>query len=543
MFGYRGSIIALLVAATVAAACSSSQTPAGQTTSAQSTPDSRPKVLTVLTAYTQFAALDPMLVGASSGGLDGTYMFDALVRYKPGRTTPDAIEPDLAEKWQVSPDGLQWTFTLRKGVQFQKGYGEVTSADVKFSFDRQLAKGSGAVFAGNYADVKSIDALDPYSVRFVLKKPDPFFLPLVANYAGGFIVSKAAAEKYGKDFRLNPVGSGAFEFKELRVDRLVLERFDGYFRGKPKLNGVEIVFMPDAATQLLALKTGDVQLGRVAGDPAAIADLRKAGLSIDLVAPIVWTLHLNPVADPRFADIRVRQAFAYCTDRAALSAFFGDIATPAYLPVVPEGSFGAVDVPTLPDALKYPYNPEKGKQLLAQAGLGSGFEITLENKGNSAFPTLGQVTQEQWKKCGISMKIKLVDNATYDKDRRKAILPILFDGGARSPIADIFLREWFYSKSATTLATGLKNHSQYGLNGQGIDALIDQARDLVGKDDAQAVRLYQQAQVKILTDLPAIPLTRLPTPLARSASVDLGYKMVDSVVYGYQVTELTDLKR
>jgi peptide/nickel transport system substrate-binding protein len=531
----------MLLAATMVTACSPQ--PGTAVPGSQATVDTRPKVLIALTAYTAFAVLDPMFIGAATGGFDPAYIFDALVRYAPGNTTPDKIEPDLAEKWQMSADGLQWTFTLRKGVQFQKGFGELTAEDVKYSFDRQLVKGSGGVFVANYGGVKAIDVVDPYTVRFTLAQRDPFFLPLVANYAGGFIVSKAAAEKYGKDFRTNPVGSGPFQLKELRTDRLVMERNDGYWRAKPKLNGVEVVFLPDSASQLLALKTGDVKLGRITGDISGVADLRKAGYAIDLVSPLVWTLHFNPVADPRFADIRVRQAFAYCTDRTAMAAFFGDIATPAYIPVVPEGAFGAVDVKTLPDALKYAYDPEKGKQLLAQAGFGSGFDVTLENKDNSAFPTLGQVTQEQWKKCGVNMKIKVVDNATYDADRRKAILPLLFDGGARSPIADIFLREWFYSKSATTLPTGLKNHAQYGLNGKGIDGLIDQARGLVGTNDAEAIKLYQQAQLQLLTDIPSFPLVRLPATLARAASIDLGYKMIDSVTYSHQVTELTDIKR
>jgi peptide/nickel transport system substrate-binding protein len=540
MHRYYRFVTALLLAVTLVTACSQ---PGATTPGVQATTDTRPKVLIALTAYTAFAVLDPMLIGAATGGFDPSYIFDALVRYAPGNTTPDKIEPDLAEKWATSADGLQWTFSIRKGVQFQKGFGEVTAEDVKYSFDRQLLKGSGGVFVANYGGMKAIEVVDPYTIRFTLTQKDPFFLPLVANYAGGFIVSKAAAEKYGKDFRTNPVGSGPFQLKELRQDRLVMERNDGYWRGKPKLNGVEVVFLPDSASQLLSLKTGDVQLGRITGDVSGVTDLRKSGYTIDLVSPLVWTLHFNPVADPRFADIRVRQAFAYCTDRTAMAAFFGDIATPAYIPVVPEGAFGAVDVKILPDALKYGYDPERGKQLLAQAGFGGGFDITLENKDNSAFPTLGQVTQEQWKKCGVNMKIKVVDNATYDADRRKAILPILFDGGARAPIADIFIREWFYSKSATTLPTGLKNHAQYGLNGKGIDSLIDQARSLVGTNDAEAIKLYQQAQVQLLTDIPAFPLVRLPATLARAAPIDLGYKMVDSVTYSHQVTELTDIKR
>ena len=117
------------------------------------------------------------------------------------------MEPDLAESWAMSDDGTEWTFKLRKGVQFHQGFGEMTAEDVKFSFERQIKRTKGMLFAQNLDIIKDITVVDPYTVKFTLKSFDPVFLLRMVGYQHGYIVSKKAAE-HGDQFGWNPVGPG-----------------------------------------------------------------------------------------------------------------------------------------------------------------------------------------------------------------------------------------------------------------------------------------------------------------------------------------------
>jgi len=111
------------------------------------------------------------------------------------------VEPDLAESWTLSPDGAVWTIKLKKGVQFHKGYGELTAEDVKFSFERQINRAPGTRFGVNLGVIKSIEVVDPHTVQIALKSFDPIFLLRMAGYQQGYIVSKKAVEKLGDQFK------------------------------------------------------------------------------------------------------------------------------------------------------------------------------------------------------------------------------------------------------------------------------------------------------------------------------------------------------
>src|SRR5690606_6526964 len=142
------------------------------------------------------ATLDPHRATSTADKGVASQMFDGLVRFPPGSADPQALEPDLAERWEVSPDGKTWTFHLRKGVQFHGGYGEMTAEDVVYSLQR-AADPKRSSFASTFAGVDKIEAVDDYTVRVTLKYPDSGFLGRVSDYHGGNIVSKAAAEKLG----------------------------------------------------------------------------------------------------------------------------------------------------------------------------------------------------------------------------------------------------------------------------------------------------------------------------------------------------------
>ena len=126
-------------------------------------------------------------------------MFSGLVRLD-GHLR---AQPDLAQRWDVSPDGLVWTFYLRKGVKFHKGYGELTSEDVKFSIEKAANKATSG-FAADYAALGKVEAVDKYTVRLTFKTPIPSVLGILANYHGGYIISKKAYEERGEKFKFDP---------------------------------------------------------------------------------------------------------------------------------------------------------------------------------------------------------------------------------------------------------------------------------------------------------------------------------------------------
>ena len=149
-------------------------------------------------------------------------MFNALVRFKPEDINPEKIEPDLAEKWERSKDGLVWTFYLRKGVKFHKGYGELTAEDIKFSLEKAANKASSG-FAADYAALDKVEALDRYKVRITFKSAIPSVLGILTNYHGGYIVSKKAVMEKGDKFKFDPIGTGPFMLKEYLPKEKVVE--------------------------------------------------------------------------------------------------------------------------------------------------------------------------------------------------------------------------------------------------------------------------------------------------------------------------------
>ena len=184
------------------------------------TPGLAEKVLRIGTLGNDAISLDPHMSTKSQDKIIFPMIFNGLVRFKPGTADLNAIEPDLAESWEVSDDQLIWTFKLRRGVMFHGGYGELTADDVVFSLAKAGEKTTSSA-ADEYAAVQSVEALDPYTVKISLSEKVPFFLGSVLNYHGGFIVSKKAFEALGDQAPMNPIGTGPFAFVKYQSKRFV----------------------------------------------------------------------------------------------------------------------------------------------------------------------------------------------------------------------------------------------------------------------------------------------------------------------------------
>ena len=451
--------------------------------------------------------LDPHATTIGQGQAIVRFLYRGLTRFaiKDGKVTTAEVEPDLAESWTVSDDGTEWIFKLRRGVQFHHGFGEFTAEDVKFSFERQISRTKGMLFSNNLEPIKSIDVLDPHTVKITLKGFDPVFPLRMVGYQQGYIVSKKAVEKHGDKFGWNPVGTGPFAFEAHRPrEKVILKAFDKYYFGRPQIDEVHWYDVPEDATKMLGLAKGTFDIlypEAVTADTEA--QVLRLGMVLDKRGPGSQERFYINATKPPFDQLKVRQAFMHAIDRQAIKDTLspGSLATLATSPL-PPGYFGhtAVEIPA--------YNPALAKKLLAEAGYPDGFTINDYFISKSFFyPKVMTLVQEQPKKVGINVAMQVVEHATYHENIRKNLNPFVLYGGTRITDGDVWFGLFFYSKEAPDPATGNKgtNFAHY----KGIDALIEQGRKT--HDPAQRASLYHEAQKRIMADAICLPLQDVPS--------------------------------
>ena len=496
--------------------------------------------------------LDPHLAAATMDRAVVDMVFNGLVRYKPGDISAP-FEPDLATSWEVSEDGLTWTFHLRPGVYFHpfKGYPdgyELTSEDVVYSLQKAADPGRSA-YAGEYTGMTFV-AVDKYTVQVKLEKPLPpsLMLPKFADYAGGFIVSKKAVEALGDEgFRTHPVGTGPFMFKEYSpLEKVVLIANPRYFRGKPKLDGVIVYYMPSLSAREAALETGQVDIIEGPPEQPWVEKMKaKPGVVVDTFGPgECAVLHFN-MSKPPFDKLLVREAVAYALDREELLYTVGpDIADPLCSPVPPllPGGLTCEEV----GALRYDVDRAKAKELLAKAGYPDGFpiEVVISERAEYLIPM--QNIQAQLAEIGIDVKLKVVDHSSMHTLIRQDVNPMVLYVAWR-PNADVFLTRFYHSYSI--VVTGKKpdtNFSHLGgvdADGDGvietIDPLIEAARTEL--DPERQVALWKEACEDILSLVAAYPLYIKKFVYARNPKVDYGYELKSTLALYPQINELTDI--
>lgn len=313
------------------------------------------------------------------------------------------LHGQLAQSWEVTPDGLAYTFHLRAGVRFHDGT-PCNAEAVRESFLRLLDPATAVPHPEYFGNITQVEAPDTLTVRFVLKEPDPAFLPTLA--LGDAVVTPVSA-----DLSTRPVGTGPFRFSKWRPgDRLTLERnSDYYLPGIPKLDRVEFRFIPDPAAQLAALKAGDVDLVvDVAPEIATTLEENPGFRVVSGPMNLVQILAVNNARAP-FSDLRVRQALAYAVDREEIirlvSFGFG----------TPIGSHIPTATPFYADMTwVYPHDLDQARKLLQDAGYPNGFSTTLTLPENYAFHVrTGEVIAGQLSRVGIDATIQLVDWVTW----------------------------------------------------------------------------------------------------------------------------------
>ncbi len=345
--------------------------------------------------------LDPT-AGAAAAIKEVGYqnIFEGLTRMGPN----GEILPGLARSWEISEDGTVYTFTLAEGVTFHDGT-PFTAEDVKFSLDRARADDSTNPQKVLFEAIENVEVIDPATVEVTLGYPLGNFLFNMA-WGEAAIVSPASAETN----RENPVGTGPFKFDSwARGSSVTLSRYADYWGDEVYLERAEFRFIPDAAAAIPAMLSGDVHAmsNMPAGD--ALSQI-QADPRFEVVIGTTegeTLLSTNNGREP-FNDLRVRQAIAHAINRdeiiAAASSGLG----------VPIGSHFAPHHPAYVDLTgTYPYDPERARELLAEAGYPDGFSATLRLPPPPYARDGGQVIASQLRQVGIELEIIPVEWADW----------------------------------------------------------------------------------------------------------------------------------
>lgn len=362
-------------------------------------------------------------------------IFDRLVDVEVDADGNSKIVPSLAESWDISDDGLEYTFHLRQGVKFHNG-NDFTAEDVAYTFHRMLTveggvntefidqiKGADELLAGEADTLEGVEVVDDYTIKVTLKEPFAGFLASISS-PGVSIYDSEATEAAGDQFGMDPavtVGTGPFEFSSWSFNnQLVLTRNEDYWKGASGLPGVVIKIIPDTETQSMMFESGELD----------ILDLDYAADSVDRftetypdqivqgprVGIVYFTMNFNK--EP-FQDVRVRKVVQMSIDRQAiLDALYGGRGQ------VEQGIFPHGLIGFNPDQEEIKYDPEAAKALLAEAGYADGFdmEIAADSSASDTMTMALEIVSDQLAEVGIRAEIKNYDESTWLETRKSGEL-------------------------------------------------------------------------------------------------------------------------
>jgi dipeptide transport system substrate-binding protein len=443
-------------------------------------------------------------------------VYNGLVEFERGTTD---IVPALAESWEVSDDGLQYTFKLRQGVKFHttKDFTpgrDFNADDVLFSFNRQwkadhpfhkVSGGTYEYFNGmSMPDlIQSIDKVDDYTVRFTLTRPEA---PFIANMGMDFasILSAeygAQLEKAGKkeQIDLKPVGTGPFQLVNYQKDAVIrYKAHPEYWGGKAPIDHLVFSITPDSSVRYAKLKAGEchvmpypnpADLEAMSKDPE-LELLEREGLNVGYLA-------FNAKKKP-FDDKRVRQALSMAINKQAIiDAVFQGAGVVAKNPIPPT-------IWSYNDAVEdYPYDPEKAKALLAEAGYPDGFEtdiwaMPVQRPYNPNARRMAEVIQADWAKVGVKAKIVSFEWGEYlkrskDGEHQTVLLGWTGDNGDPDNFLAVLLG-----------CDGIGGANRAQWCHQPFEDLIQQAKRVADKDER--TKLYEQAQVVFKEEAPWVTI-------------------------------------
>ena len=426
--------------------------------------------------------LDSRVGNDNASGRVHELIYSALLQVTP---TMD-YTPDLASSWET-PDDKTIIFHLKQGVKFHNGQA-LTSKDVKYTYESTLAESLVTSKKSGYAAVDHIEAPDDYTVIFKLKEPNP---GLLDNLNLGIVPTGADTNVY----KNKPIGAGPYKVVEFRPDdRVVLEAFDGWHGGAPKIKNVVVRIIPDLTTMVLELRRGTVNLAinQIPFENVPEFEKNSDFKVVNTPGSVYQYLAFN-MKDPALSKREVRQAIAHAIDRDRI---IRDIQRGYAKPtdtMFGEGHWArASGLPT------YPYDPEKAKQLLAKAGYAKGLKIVFKTSTDAEANSRAQVIQQMLKQVGIDVQIQQNEMSTFFADIGKGNFQMysLSRNGIQDPD---FYYIIFYSKNIPPEG---QNRGYY--SNPRIDQLILQGRSTF--DRAKRRPTYDEIQRVVQEDLPYLSL-------------------------------------
>jgi len=426
-------------------------------------------------------------------------MFEGLTTQELGTYR---IIPGLAQKWDISKDGLLYTFQLRPNVKFHDGT-PLTADAVKFCFERQMNDQSPFYATGTYPYVKGflgnvagIEVVNPLTVQIRLKSPLTPFLQYLAHHSL-YVYSPEALKKWGKDMVKHPVGTGPFKLETWEPGvKVVLTRNDEYWGGPPKIRQAIYVPIIEAQARLSAIKTGEVDI-TMDVPPDSLEGLRSdPNITVaESNSSAAWYVTLN-TRHPILKDKRVRQALNYAVDKdAIIRDILKGTAIVSHSPLSPVyGAYHEDKVWT------YPYDLAKAKALLKDAGYANGFEITFfvpeSGSGMQSPVEMATVIQANLAQVGVRAKIQTMEWGAYLKKYLDG--PDMAEMSWNPSIGDP--DHMMYMLLSSDRFPPAFNAGFY--QNARVDDLLRRGRTTI--DDKERVPLYREAQKLVTEDAPWI---------------------------------------
>ncbi len=428
--------------------------------------------------------MDPCYLKENGQVIDN--IFDRLVM----RDENMELAPGLATEW-YAVDDLTWEFKLREGVKFHNG--EDFNADaVKFTIDRVLNPDNNSPVLSYIKTIDHVEVVDDYTVRVITKTSDPLIPARFCRYPTEIVPPNYVKEVGDAEFTKNPVGTGPYKFVEwVKDEKVVLEANADYWGGAPEVTKVTWRSIPESSTRISALLNGEVdivtpvppeELERVnSSDKARVSKVERGG-------NIVYVGMKTDEAP--FNDVRVRQALNYAVD---VDSIVKNVLSETA--VVTSSIIGPKDFGYDGEPAGYEYNPEKAKQLLADAGYPDGFEVSLDAVNWYIRCTdVAQAIAAQLAEVGITVNVNSVESSVYRTSvPAKQQSPLYFLGWSSTNTLDADASIYSVLHSADPYSTYYNST---------VDEMLDKARS--STDEQERKTLYSQIQKIVLEDAPRI---------------------------------------
>jgi ABC-type transport system substrate-binding protein len=513
-------------------------------------PNAKPGGNIVITYKDDVATLDPAIGYDWQNWSMIKSLFDGLMDYVPGTTE---LRPGLAESYEISEDGLTYTFRLRPGVRFHNGR-EMTAEDVKYSFERVTTPATQSPGAGFFASIKGYDAItdgsatalegvtvvDPSTISIELSRPDATFLHVMAlNFAS--VVPREAVEAAGDDFGKAPVGTGAFRLADWTLgQRLVFEKNPDYWReGVPYLDTITFEVGQEPIVALLRLQNGEVDVPGDGIPPAkfveVMADPAQAARVVEGGQLHTGYITLN-VTIPPLDNPEVRKAINMAINKERITQIINGRAVAASQPLPPS-------MPGYTEGFEgFAYDPDAARDLLADAGLADGFETELYVMNTDPNPRIAQAIQQDLAAVGIRASIQSLAQANVIEAGGAGTAPMIWSGGM-AWIADFPDPSNFYGPILGCAGAGEGGWNWSKYCNEALDAAATEADSFTDPSAPDRLAKWSEVYMKVMEDAPWVPVfneQRYTMKSARMGGADALYVDPVSIPVNYDYVYVTE---